>query len=229
MSGVWPNLLGTSETKLGIGFTGPKLKNTAGNLVVRNAGDSADANVTAAKVSASGNSMEWNSDATSAGSDWMYTISRPAAGMTAAVSLTLPVDDGTANQVLQTDGTGTLSWATSSDTSSCLTQNSTSMAFGSSSPTTLFTLPANAVIDKVSIIVDTAYNGTPSISVGITGTASKYVGSTQVDLTAAPGTRFDIHNSLDGVGTTEALIATYSAGGATAGASRVIVSYSVPA
>ncbi len=30
----------------------------------------------------------------------------------AAVQLTLPVDDGTANQYLKTDGSGALSWAT---------------------------------------------------------------------------------------------------------------------
>ena len=33
----------------------------------------------------------------------------------AAVQLTLPVDDGTANQYLKTDGSGALSWATPSD------------------------------------------------------------------------------------------------------------------
>ena len=34
----------------------------------------------------------------------------------AAVQLTLPVDDGTANQYLKTDGSGALSWATVSST-----------------------------------------------------------------------------------------------------------------
>ena len=34
----------------------------------------------------------------------------------AAVQLTLPVDDGTANQYLKTDGSGALSWATVTDT-----------------------------------------------------------------------------------------------------------------
>ncbi|MEG7736019.1 hypothetical protein U2446_15285 [Listeria monocytogenes] len=42
-------------------------------------------------------------------------------------------------------------------------------------------------------------------------------------------TRFDIHCAQPANGSTEALIITYSAGGASAGAARVIVDYSVPA
>lgn len=35
----------------------------------------------------------------------------PSAGITGSYTLTMPVDDGTANQLLQTDGSGLLSWA----------------------------------------------------------------------------------------------------------------------
>lgn len=229
MAGFWSNMFGTLKSKFAIGLTGPNLKDSSGNLVVRNSGDSADANITAAKVSASGNDIELNSDAAGSGADWLYTLRRPSSGMSAAVVLTLPVDDGTANQVLQTDGSGALSWATAGDNSSCQTRNTTTLAFGTSSPQSLFTLPANAVIDRVTTIIDTAFDGTPSMSVGVSGTASKYVASTEVDLTAAAGTRFDVYPASAANGSTEALITTYSAGGATVGSARVIVDYSVPA
>ena len=74
----------------------------------------ADAELTAAKVNVSGDVVEINSDAANAAADWKYTLQRPAAGMTAPVTLTLPVDDGAASQVLSTDGAGVLSWVTPS-------------------------------------------------------------------------------------------------------------------
>lgn len=229
MAGFWSNAFGTLKSAFNIGLTGPRLKDSSGNLVIRNAGDSADANITAAKVSASGNDLELNSDAAGSGADWLYTFRRPSSGMTAAVILTLPVDDGTANYVLATDGNGVLSWAASASTDACNKRDTTSLAFGSSSPVTAFTLPANAVVDRVTVIIDTTFDGTPTMSFGISGTASKYVASTEVDLTAAAETRFDIYPAKTANGSTEALIITYSAGGASAGAARVIVDYSVPA
>lgn len=53
---------------------------------------------------------------TGAGTDTI-TIQAPAS-IAASYTLTLPVDDGTPNQVLQTDGSGVLSWATTSSFSS---------------------------------------------------------------------------------------------------------------
>lgn len=106
----WKDLAGTVNGFFRIGVTGVRLKNLAGNLGIRNAGDTADANLTAAKVSISGNVLELNSDAAASGADFMYSLTRPANGMTDAVNLTLPADDGTAGQVLQTDGIGNLSW-----------------------------------------------------------------------------------------------------------------------
>jgi hypothetical protein len=106
------------------------------------------------------------------------------------------------------------------------TKDTTTLAFGSSSPLSLFTLPANAVIASIRIIVDTAFNGTPSLSIGITGTTSKYVASTQVDLTVARS--YEIYPDLVAAGSTEALIATYAASGASSGSARILVDYSIP-
>lgn len=226
---AWRNLFGTLGSYFRLGFTGPRLKDSSGNLVVRNAGDSADANITAAKVSASGNTIEFNSDAAGAGADWIYKLTRPSSGMAAAVELTLPPTDGSPGQVLGTDGSGNLDWVSAASTEALTHRDTTSLAFGSTSPVAMFTLPANAVLDSVTIIVDTPFNGTPSMSVGVSGTASKYVASSQVDLTMAAKTKFIIDCAEPANGSTEALIITYAAGGASAGAARVLVDYSVPA
>lgn len=226
--GMFADLLGTSGSFFKIGITGVRLKNNSGNLVVRNSGDSADAQLTTSQLNNSGNTIVINSDAVGSGADWAYSISRPASGMGAAVSLTLPVDDGTAGQVLSTDGSGVLSWVSAADTALCDKLNSTSLAFGSTSPVAMFTTGANDIIDYIEIIIDTAFDGTPTVSIGISGTTSKYFPATAVDLTAGATTVFQYHPGLDAQGA-ESLIATYSDGGATAGAARMIVHYATPA
>ena len=51
---------------------------------------------------------------TTGGSGGSVALKGPASTTSNAdVELTLPVDDGTANQYLKTDGSGVLSWATS--------------------------------------------------------------------------------------------------------------------
>jgi hypothetical protein len=105
--------------------------------------------------------------------------------------------------------------------------DTTNLAFGSSSPLAMFTLPANAVVRSVKVIIDTAFNGTPSLSIGVSGTASKYMASTQVDLTAAAGTVFEVDPASILDSSTEAIIATYAANTASVGAARLEVAYAV--
>lgn len=225
--GFVSDLIATTAGYLKLGLSGVRLKNSSGNLLVRNTGDSGDAEVTASKVNVSGNVIDINSDAAGSGADWKYTIQRPASGMTAAVDLTLPVDDGTTGQVLATDGSGVLSWATAGSTAQCVNVDSTNVAFGTSSPVTAFTLPANAVVDKIVVNVDTAFDGTaPTLSVGVSGTTSKYSPSTAQDLKTAGV--YEFHPGLTADGTTNAIIVTYSADSSSAGAARVQVHYSVP-
>lgn len=227
--GLFSDLFGTTKAYFKIGGTaGVRLKNSSGNLLVRNTGDSADANLTAALVSISGDVFEINSDAAGTSADWKYTIQRPTSGMTAAVVLTLPVDDGTANQVLQTDGSGVLSWASAGSTAACIKTDTTSLAFGTSSPAAMFTTGGSDIVEWIDVIIDTAFDGTPTATVGISGTTSKYSATSDIDLTQAAGTQFKIHPAKAAQGA-EALILTYVAGGATAGAARFLVNYSTPA
>jgi hypothetical protein len=227
---TWLKIVGTLSSYFRLGLTGPRLKDSSGNLVVRNSGDSADAAITASAVNVSGNSVVINSDAAESGADYKYTLSRPSSGMSANVTLTLPVDDGSSGQVLVTDGSGNLSFTSAGNTAPCVTVNSTTVAYNTSSPVSALTLPANAVVHSVDVIVDTAFvNGSPSMSVGISGTTSKYLGTTDVDLTAAAKTRFTTFPNEVASGSTEAIIVTLNPDTCDAGEVRVQVNYSVPA
>lgn len=226
---LWSDLLGTVRDNFRLGLSGVRLKNSSGNLLVRNTGDTADAEATVSKLNISGNIVDINSDAAGAGADWKFTIQRPSTGMTSAVTLTLPVDDGTSGQVLSTDGVGVLSWVSAGDTALADKMDTTTLAFGSTSPVAMFNLGANDIIDKIKVVIDTAFNGSPSASVGITGTTSKYLSATDIDLTQAAETVFEIHPGKPAPGATESLIITYAAGGASAGSARFIVFYGTPA
>ena len=210
----WLKITGTQVGKFILGLTGVTLKNNAGNLDVRNNADSAYANVGLNSVTLNGNTY--------------YNTIQPSASQTQNVVLTLPTDDGSAGQVLSTDGTGVLSWVSAANTAPCLTADTTSFAFGSGSTISAFTLPANAVVDSTVIIVDSAFDGTPTLSVGYNGgSASYYAGSGDNLLTVAD--RYQIPNQAAASGTTQSIELYYSAGSATTGSGRVIVYYSIPA
>lgn len=222
----WTDLIGTSLDYLRIGKTGPRLKNVTGNLVVRNPGDTGDAELTASKVSISGDVFDLNSDAAGSGADWKYTLQRPASGMGAAVVLTLPVDDGTPGQVLSTDGSGILSWISAASTAAAIKVDKTALAFGDGSPIAMF---STGLLDEVAVVrvyVDTAFNGTaPTLSIGISGSVSKYMPTTAVDLKTTG--MYEYHANLAAAGV-EALIATYVPDSSSAGAARIEVEYMTP-
>lgn len=212
---AWLKILGTQTGKFILGLTGVSIKNNTGTLQVRNNADTAFAPITSSTVTlfndTAGFGNTFQTDPTQA-SDIAYT---------------LPIADGSPSQVLSTDGTGILSWATAGTNTQCLTIDTTSLAFGSASTVSMFTLPANAVIESVTAIVDTAFDGTANMSVGTSGSASKYFASTDALLSITD--RYQVPNQLMADISSEALIISYSAGGATVGAARVLVSYSIPA
>jgi hypothetical protein len=224
---IYSDIVATTKGYFKLGLTGVRLKNSSGNLLVRNNGDSADAEITASKVNVSGNDVVLNSDSAGAGADWKITLSRPVSGMTADVALVLPPDDGSPGQVLGTDGSGNLSFVSAASTALCDKVDTTSLAFGTGSPLTLFTTGAADVINRVEVIVDTAFNGTaPTVSIGISGTTSKYSATTDVDLKTVGV--YQVHPGLV-AGGAEALIATYAADTSSAGAARIQIYYATPA
>ena len=225
---TWLDLFGTTKSYFKLGFLGVRLKNLAGNLGVRNAGDSADAEVTASKVNISGDSIDINSDAAEAAADWIYTLSRPVSGMIANVALVLPPDDGSPAEVLTTDGDGNLTWEPVTGASPSIKMDTTSLGFGDVSPVAMFNIGAADIVERVKIIIDTAFDGAPSLSIGITGETSKYASATDIDLTQPAGTVMELNPAELAPGGAESLIATYAAGGATAGAARILLHYGEP-
>lgn len=230
--GVFLDLLGTLRSSLQLGINGPRLKNNGGAIEARNAADSAYAAIRATLHATYGDDFELNSGAAGSGSDWKYTFRRPSTGMTHALTIVYPSGDPSPGQALTVASFAsniiTLQWTTIAAGNDKIVVDTTNLAFGTSSPLALFTLPANAVVRSVKVIVDTAFNGAPTLSIGVSGTTSKYMGSTQVDLTAAAGTVFEVDPGVASNGSTEALIATYAAGAATAGAARIEVAYCIP-
>lgn len=216
----------TSKFQLAAAAGGVVLKNNSGNLSARNAADSADVTVTGSEFLASGNTgLVINSDSAGSGADWKFTLSRPTTGMTADTNWVVPINAGTAGFVLSTDGAGNLSWIASASGATDTT-DVTSLAFGSSSTVSCFTLPANAVMMTLTCVVDTAFDGTPSASVGTSANNSKYMGSGDLLLTQAAG--WTVYPNIAPVGSTEGINIYYSAGGATTGSARFLITYSIP-
>lgn len=230
--GIWKNLIGTTLAKFQLGVGGINVKSVSNKLRARNAADSADAPVVGSVIGSSGNDIELNESAAGSGADWKFIIRRPSTGMSEARTVVLPSGNPAVGQVMQVasyaSGVVTLDYLTVAAGNDKTVVDTTTLAFGTTSPLSMFTLPANAVVMLVKVIIDTPFNNTPSLSVGVSGTTSKYLGTSDVDLTAAAGTVFEIAPGLPAGGSTEALIATYSVGGASVGAARILVEYVIP-
>lgn len=214
---LFTKLRATIESLFGIGIGSNQinLKNDAGaTLSLRNAADSSFVGLKASTLDVQDtNGQRARLQVPDLASDY---------------ALTLPADDGSPGQVLQTDGSGVLSWVANGSAAGGVIRDVTALAFGTASPATMFTLPANAVIDAVVVIVDTAWNGTtPQVTVGVSGTPAKYTAAADVDLKTVG--EYRINPGLVANGSSENLIATYTASGATQGAGRIFVEYSVPA
>lgn len=227
MSTRWlSDLVGTAAGYLRLGLSGVRLKDSSGNLLVRNAGDSADAEITASKVNASGPDIVLDSDGNA------LTVSQNS-GQSAALQVILPAAKGTDGfHLAQKAGTsaGVIELEFVAAVSNGTLVDVTDLAFGSSATVTMFTLPANATIHKVEVIVDTAWDTAATLSVGVNGgSSSKYLASSQANLRAAAASVFEVNPGLASVGSSEDLEIAYSAASASAGAARVFVHYSTPA
>lgn len=215
---LFEKIAGTSATtfQLGIGAVAAMVKWTASKVTLRNKADTNYVGLAAQTV-----------DLYDTAGTRKVTLAL-ATGAAADTTINFPPDAGTAGYVLRTDGATNTTWVAAGSTVQCASIDTTTLAFGTASPQALFTLPANAIVTEVSVIVDTAFAGGTgaTVSVGVSGTASKYVGTGDIDLATA--SEYLVRPGLASVGTTEALIATYSAGGATAGSARILVTFSIP-
>ena len=221
------DLAGTMLGYLKIGGTsGVRLKNNSGDLTIRNTGDTADAAITVSQANVSGDSIVINSDAAGAGADWKVTLSRAISGMVGHLTFTLPSNAGSTGQILTTDGSGGLSWTSPTATASSLKIDTTSVNFGDGATISMFSTGATDIIDKIEVVVDTAFNGSaPTLSIGVSGAVSTYVATTDVDLKTVGTYEISPSKTAQGV---EALIATYAATSSSAGAARILVHYVTP-
>jgi len=230
--GRFSDLLGTLNSKFKLGIGGPQLKNSAGVIQARDTADAAYSAMAALLFQTYGNDFELNSGAAGSGADWKYTLRRPSTGMTLALTVVMPSGTPAPGQAITvqsySSGVITLEYTTIAGGTDKPVVDTTSLVFGSAGTLAMYTAPANAVHQLYKIVIDTAFTGAPTMSIGIAGNTSKYVAATQIDLTAAAGTVFEIDPGLASVGTTEALIITYAAGGAGAGAARILDEYVIP-
>ena len=228
---AWYNdLAGTTNGSFLVG-TANIWKAITGVFAARNAADTADAKIQVSTLEASNDSILINYDATSTVNDWTLSLARNPAQI-AALILQMPPAKGTDGHVLrQRAGTAAgvmeLELAAAGSTSQCISVDTTTLAFGTVSPLTLFNTPSGAVISKIEVVIDTAFNGTPTLTIGIAGTTSKYMASAQNVLTRPSGDAYETNPKLPSTAG-EALVATYSAGSASLGSARILIHYSVP-
>lgn len=157
MANLWQDIRGILGGILGLGLTGPNLKNSSGVVQVRNNADSGWADIEVEDV------LIHSTNGTN------KVILSAAAGLAGDVTITLPS-------------------TTSSIPSSTGLHYSKVVAFNqaTSSPLTLDSAPpANAILEKVRVVVDTAAaGGSPTISVGVSGTPALYSATTDSNLKA---------------------------------------------
>jgi hypothetical protein len=151
-----------------------------------------------------------------------------ASNPSADITWNWPIADGGLNQVLATDGSGNLSFITVGTGASQVKEDEEAVAWNSAAIIASITPPANARTLKIIVAVDTAFDGTsPQLSVGVTGTTSKYMAVTDNDLTTAA--IYEVAPDI-AEGGSPGLINIYftAGGGGTTGAARVAVQYVNP-
>lgn len=229
--GFWSDLKGVTSGLLQFGIGGVIAKNNAGTLDIKNAADNALAPLSTSLLHVGDEVIELNSSAAGSGADWKYTLQVPTSGMTAPVTLTLPVDDGSPNQVIATDGNGVLSFVSAASTADLMHEEATTLNYNSAATVAMFTTPTSTTLNYIDVILDTPFDGStpsPSMSIGILGNIAKYLPATAVNLAGTAKDTYRYHPG-EAPASTENLIITFTAGGgASAGSARAIVHYSTP-
>ena len=207
------DLVGTLRSIFGIGNR--NIKNVAGILTVRDEDD------TQYEAFAAG-----GFDVHSNASGFKTTL-RAAAGATGDTNFTLPPDNGASGQALVTDAAGNLSYAT---VGTGANQNKTEQAvinFNDASPIAIFTPPDDAVILRVTLVVDTDWDdNAATLSVGIAGDTARDMGANENKLGKA--STYEVAPYTE-VGTpADQVIVTLNSATATQGAARLYIEYANP-
>jgi hypothetical protein len=138
------------------------------------------------------------------------------------------ISGGSDGDLLSTDGNGVLSWSSAGNTKSFINTSQQSLTALSDAVIPLASLVKDALVESVSVYIDTVYDGTPTISVGVTGATDKYFTNNDVDMAVVD--RWDVaYSGLNVPVGGETVNIYYNNGGqATTGTLRVIIRYSIP-
>jgi len=191
-----------------------RLKNNSGVMESRNEDDSAYAVFGAHTLNVHGSNASYKAQI------------KAAAGSAADVSITLPASAPVAGQALiATDGDGNTEWGSPASNAE-LTQ-SVAYTQATSSPATIFTPPADAIITQVINRVKTAAGGAgASVSVGVSGTVERDMDADESVMTAARV--YTVSPMTEVGGTPGAMLLTITPGGQTF-EGLLIVKYTNPA
>lgn len=145
------------------------------------------------------------------------------------LTFTLPSDAGSTSQALLTDGAGNLYWGTVATGSNAMKTQEEIVAFNSAGSISLFVPPQNAIIHRVIVSVETVFDGAAELAV-VDGAANVLFSATASELdqeVVFEGKPMFLSNAVDP--NDREVSITYTAGGATVGSARVLVTYSNPA
>ena len=233
--GKFLNLIGTVLDRFQFGIGGPMFKRDGDEIAVRNNDDTDFEALQALLIRVFGDTIELNAGADEDNADWIMRLVRPTTGMTTNIDIILPTGvpspDDELYVVSYATGTVTLGYRASGGegATNVVHVDETDLAFGSSSPLALLTKPANALVDRVKVIIDTPFDGEEAqVSIGVAGTTAKYGASSHIDLTAPAGSVFELDYGVLATGGTEDIIATYAGDGSNAGAARIQIFYVIP-
>lgn len=206
---ILSDLVGTLQSTFRLGAA--RIKVAAGALVARNAADTADYPVAASAIQ-------------HLASDGKKVVFQAKTGMSADLTLNLPTADGSSGQAIVTDANGNLAFATVATGADAVKEVEKTVAYNSSSPVTVVTPPAYGRIVIVKVDVETAFNGTaPTMSVGVAGATSRYMGTTDIDLKTAG--IYEVDAAYEEDDTPDAIIITFNADSSSQGSARVTVQY----
>lgn len=212
------DLGGTLRNFFRIGTTG--LKNESGEIVARNKDDDVDVAMIARSFKVR--------DPTTAN---VVTITVPDNHLTGGnLTINLPPDSGSTDQALLTDGDGNLSWGSVATGENALKSDEEVITPASGATTAMFIPPEGALIHRVKVSVEGAFDGTPTLTVGVSSTAARYMQATQNEL-GEIDTIWEVmplyKDSAPLPADREVQVA-FDGGGATVGSARVVVVYSNP-
>lgn len=169
MASIFSNLKGTMQTLFKIGGpSAPGVKNASGVLQTRDSADAAFADFAAKWFRVQGGNAA-------------NAVVLKAGTLAGDVALTLPTSLPGSTSFLTLDSSGNMATTTTPNANADLVDVT---AFTQASSTlTMFTPPANAIITKIVIEVTVAAaGGSPTITVGTSGTPAGYAAATDSDL-----------------------------------------------